>query len=124
MNKVIITNNSSRYIFLFKGNLIRSLIENGFSVTVISPRDEYAERFHEIGAAYCPIKMDTNGLNPFKDLVLLINMFKIYAEIRPDSNLLFTIKPNIYGTLASSLLGIKTINNITATKYINILNIF
>ena len=57
--------------------------------------------------------MDTNGLNPFKDLILLKDLFKIYKDIRPHFNLLFTIKPNIYGTLSSSLLGIKTINNVT-----------
>jgi glycosyltransferase involved in cell wall biosynthesis len=112
-NKVVITNNSSKYIFRFKKNLILSLIENGFSVTVISPYDEYSSRFIEFGAAYYPIKIDTNGLNPFKDLILLKDLFQIYKDIKPDYNLLFTIKPNIYGTLISSLLGIKSINNVT-----------
>ena len=113
MTQVIITYNSSRYVFLFKRNLIRSLIKNGFSVTVVSPRDKYAERFHEIGVTYYPIAIDNSGLNPLKDLVLLINIFKAYKEINPDFNLIFGIKPNIYGTLVSHLLGIKTINNIT-----------
>jgi glycosyltransferase involved in cell wall biosynthesis len=112
-NKVVITNNSSKYIFLFKRNLILSLIENGFSVTVISPHDEYAERIIELGAAYYPIVMDTNGLNPFKDIMLLIDLFKLYKDIKPNTNLTFTIKPNIYGTIVSGFLGIKTINNVT-----------
>ena len=112
-NKVVITNNSSKYIFRFKKNLILSLIENGFSVTVISPYDEYSSRFIEFGASYYPIKIDTNGINPFKDLILLKDLFQAYKDIKPDYNLLFTIKPNIYGTLMSSLLGIKSINNVT-----------
>ena len=113
VKKIVITNNSSKYIYQFKRNLIKSLIENNFEVTVIAPKDEYSKRFSEIGANYYPINMDTNGLNPIKDLILIRDLYRAYKDIGATSNLLFTIKPNIYGTIASHLRGLKTINNVT-----------
>ena len=112
-SRLIIVNNSSKYIFLFKKNLIRSLIESNFSVTVVSPNDGYADRIPELGAEYLNIKMDTNGMNPFKDLGYLFALIKCYKKIQPIAILTFTVKPNIYGTFIAGLLGIKSINNIT-----------
>lgn len=42
----------------------------------------------------------------------MLTLFLIYFKIRPTVILHFTIKPNIYGTLAASLLGIPSINNV------------
>ena len=113
MSKVIIVYNSSKYVYLFKKNLIRSLKEYGFSVTVVAPRDEYSDRLEKIGVSYRPVSIRNQGLSPLKDIIFLINMFKIYRDIKPDFALLYTIKPNIYGTLASATLSINVINNIT-----------
>jgi glycosyltransferase involved in cell wall biosynthesis len=112
-NKIVITNNSSKYIFRFKKNLVSSLLTSGYSVTVIAPWDEYSSRLSELGVDYKPIEMDTNGLNPLKDLIYICRLAIIYKSLQPYANLLFTIKPNIYGTLVSQFFGIKTINNIT-----------
>lgn len=112
-NRVVITNNSSKYIYRFKKNLIKALNEEGYSVTVIAPWDEYSPRLSELGAEYEFIEMETNGLNPFKDLIYIWNLVKLYRKVNPFANLLFTIKPNIYGTMVSRLFGINTISNIT-----------
>jgi glycosyltransferase involved in cell wall biosynthesis len=39
-------------------------------------------------------------------------LYWIYKKVRPDVILHYTIKPNIYGTIAASLLGIPVINNV------------
>ena len=112
-NRVVITNNSSKYIYRFKKNLIKALNGDGYSVFIVAPYDEYSPRLSELGVKYESIEMETNGLNPFKDLIYMWNLAKIYKKINPFANLLFTIKPNIYGTLVSRFFGIKTISNIT-----------
>jgi glycosyltransferase involved in cell wall biosynthesis len=43
---------------------------------------------------------------------LIIEFFLIYTRIRPDIVLHYTIKPNIYGTLAAAVLRIPVINNV------------
>ena len=89
------------------------LNDEGYSVTVIAPWDEYSPRLSELGAKYEFIEMETNGLNPLKDLIYMWNLVKIYKKVNPFANLLFTVKPNIYGTLVSRFFGIITICNIT-----------
>lgn len=113
MKKIIIVYNSSKYVYLFKKNLIRSLILNNFDITIVAPRDKYTNRLNELGVSYKPISIASKGLNPFVDVIFLMKMIKIYRDIQPNYALLFTIKPNIYGTLASCISNVKVINNIT-----------
>ena len=91
-NRVVITNNSSKYIYRFKKNLIKALNGDGYSVFIVAPYDEYSPRLSELGVKYESIEMETNGLNPFKDLIYMWNLAKIYKKINPFANLLFTIK--------------------------------
>jgi glycosyltransferase involved in cell wall biosynthesis len=56
--------------------------------------------------------MDSRGANPLKDFALILELFLIYRKIRPDIILHYTIKPNVYGTLAAAMLKIPVINNV------------
>ena len=98
--KVVISNNDCKYIFLFKRNLIKALLKQGFSVTVVAPKDEFSHRISETGADHYPITLNTHSMNPFKEILTLISLFRAYKTLKPSVNLVFTIKPNIYGTIA------------------------
>jgi glycosyltransferase involved in cell wall biosynthesis len=56
--------------------------------------------------------MDSRGANPFKDSALIGELFFTYRRVRPDIILHYTIKPNVYGTLAAAMLRIPVINNV------------
>jgi glycosyltransferase involved in cell wall biosynthesis len=56
--------------------------------------------------------MDSRGANPIKDLLLIFELLGKYRLIKPDVILHYTVKPNVYGTLAAGLLRIPTINNV------------
>lgn len=110
--RVVVSSNTSWSIINFRKELIDFLISNKCEVFVISPFDKYTERIKE-NYNFRQISIDRKGQNIFKDIRTLIQYFKIYRSLKPDIALHFTIKPNIYGTIASYLLGIKSINNIT-----------
>jgi glycosyltransferase involved in cell wall biosynthesis len=57
--------------------------------------------------------MDNQGTNPVRDLLLLWHFFRLLSIERPDVCLCYTVKPNVYGSLAARALGIPVINNIT-----------
>jgi glycosyltransferase involved in cell wall biosynthesis len=88
------------------------LINEGHEIIAVAPYDDYSSKLKEIGCKYEKVTMDSRGANPIKDFGLMIELFRIYRRIKPDLILHFTIKPNIYGTLAAKLLGIPTINNV------------
>jgi glycosyltransferase involved in cell wall biosynthesis len=93
-------------------NFIKSLLAEGHEVHTIAPSDDYTHFLTEIGCIHHNIKMDSRGANPIKDLGLLIELWNVYRRLKPDVILHFTIKPNVYGTLAAAMLDIPTVNNV------------
>lgn len=110
--RIAIVLNTSWNIYNFRLNFVRELINQGHEVHAIAPYDEYSKYLTEAGCIYHQIKMDSRGANPIKDSALILELFFIYRKIRPDIILHYTIKPNVYGTLAASLLRIPVINNV------------
>ena len=121
MKRVAIVYNTSHYIFAFKLNLVKELQNNGYSVIAIAPYDKYSDKFEDIGVEYHELKMDNKGSNPIKDLFIVFQLINLYRKVKPDFVLNFTIKPNLYSTVAASIFSIPVINNITGlgTVFIN-----
>lgn len=69
------------------------------------------------------LNKDYKSFNIFKDLFLLNFIYKFIKKNKPDLIINFTLKPSIYGTLISYLLGIKSITVVTGlgSVYLNIL---
>ncbi len=111
--KVAIVINTSWNIYNFRLGLVKALQEAGHEVIAIAPKDDYSCKLEEKGCVFYPIQMDNKGANPVKDLKLTYAFLKIYKKVRPDVILQYTIKPNIYGTLAAKALGIPVINNVS-----------
>lgn len=112
--KIIISANSYWNIYNFRIELIKSLIKRNFEVIALANDDKYKKLIlNETGIKCFNLKINSMGINPLDDLLLIKNYYKIFLKQKPDLILSFTIKPNIYGNFAAKLLGIKTINNIT-----------
>lgn len=112
MNTVVITSNTSWYLYNFRKNTILALIDAGYRVIAIAPQDEYSNKLEVLGAEYNHIEIDQGGTNPVKDIVTFFCFMKLYREIRPAAVLNFTPKNNIYSTLAANMFGANSINNI------------
>ncbi|RYD64014.1 MAG: glycosyltransferase family 1 protein, partial [Verrucomicrobiaceae bacterium] len=111
--KIIISINTSWNIINFRAGLVIALLRQGHEVVAISPSDRYVPRLEEMGCRHIPISMDNEGTNPVKDAGLLLRYFEIMRAEKPDIFLAWTIKPNIYGSLAARFLGVPAINNIS-----------
>jgi glycosyltransferase involved in cell wall biosynthesis len=110
--KIAIVLNTSWNIYNFRMNFVKALLAQGFEVHTIAPEDDYTKCLIELGCIHHNVKMDSRGANPIKDSLLILELLLIYRKIRPDVILHYTIKPNVYGTLAASILRIPVINNV------------
>jgi glycosyltransferase involved in cell wall biosynthesis len=110
--KIVIALNTSWNIYNFRMNFIKVLLDEGHEVHTVAPADDFTHRLKLAGCIHHNLRMDSRGANPIKDLGLIIEFLLIYRKIRPDVVLQYTIKPNIYGTLAAALLRIPIINNV------------
>ncbi|MBJ6143082.1 glycosyltransferase family 4 protein [Siccationidurans sp. BT559] len=112
--RVAVVINTSWNIWNFRRGLVKALQAAGHEVLAIAPPDAYSARLEsELGCRYVPILMENKGTNPLKDAQLTRRFLTIYKRERPDVVLHFTIKPNIYGTLAAKLAGVASINNVS-----------
>lgn len=112
MTKLVISSNTAWSLFNFRAGLIRALVANGYEVVAVAPYDEYAPRLSTLGCRYIALPMDNKGTHPGKDLLLLYRYWRLLKKERPAAYLGYTVKPNVYGSLAARPLGIPVINNI------------
>jgi glycosyltransferase involved in cell wall biosynthesis len=111
--RVAISINTAWNITNFRGGLLRALKANGCEVIAMAPPDAYADRLTGMGCRFIPIKIDSKGTNPLKDASLYLRYLHIFRREKPDAFLGFTIKPNVYGSLAAQACGIPVINNVS-----------
>ena len=110
--KVMLVVNSAWNVVNFRSGLIRALVATGYTVVVVAPYDQHAVKIEGLGCRYLPLSMDNKGMNPWRDLKLMARLFLLMRLERPDIFLGYTVKPNIYGSLAAHVLKIPAINNI------------
>jgi glycosyltransferase involved in cell wall biosynthesis len=110
--KIVMSVNTAWNIYNFRSGLVKALARNGYDVMVMAREDQYASRLSTIGCRFKLLPMDNNGTSPMRDLALLVKYWRVLQSIRPLVYLGYTIKPNVYGSLAAGGLGIPVINNI------------
>jgi glycosyltransferase involved in cell wall biosynthesis len=110
---IVLSINTSWNIINFRRNLIARLQREGYDVVALAPRDAHSDSLAALGVRYLPIDIDSKGLSPARDLMLAFQYFHILKQIRPVAFLGWTIKPNVYGSLAAHALGIPVVNNIS-----------
>ena len=109
MNKhVVFSGNNAWGMWNFRSILIKHFVDKGFRVTVTAPYDEiYFKKFEEIGCSTLEMSIEAKGINPVTDLLLILNYRRLFKRLRPDLSITYTIKPNIYASIAAESLGIK-----------------
>ena len=106
--------NSDWNIANFRSGLIRGLRKAGYEPVVVAPFDPAADsRMRALDLERLAIRIDRSGLNPLADLRLLAQYRSLLRRLKPAAYLGYTIKPNIYGTLAAGSLGIPAIPNVS-----------
>ena len=110
--KIVIALNTAWNLVNFRAGLIRSLVAQGYEVVALAPHDEYAPRLAALGCRFVALPMDNQGTHPGHDLLLFFMFLKLLKHERSDVFLGYTVKPNVYGSLAAHVLGIPVINNI------------
>lgn len=110
---VALSANSGWNIVNFRRPIIKALQDQGWAVVVLAPADEAGEVIRAIGARLLPIRIDSSGTSILRDARLLLAYRKALKALRPAAFLGFTVKPNIYGSLAAAGLGIRIVNNIS-----------
>lgn len=113
MKKIMITVNVAFVAYNFRYGLMKELSDQGYEVVVVGAKDSSSKDIEKNGWKFIDIPIDRKGTSVLNDLKLLKAYKNIYKKEKPNIIFQFTIKPNIYGTLAAKSLKIPVVNNIT-----------
>lgn len=115
--KVALVANTSWSMFNFRNGVLSRLLEEGYQLTIIAPFDEFSEKLREMGCNVIDLQMSAKGTNPLQDVKLIYTLYQLYQKIQPNFIIHYTIKPNIYGSLAAKLAGIPSLAITTGLGY-------
>jgi glycosyltransferase involved in cell wall biosynthesis len=110
--------NTAWAIYTYRQGLIRMLVGNGVEVTVIAPRDRTFDLLTQMGCRCIDLPVASKGTSPREDLRTLLALLRHYRTIRPHVVIHYTIKPNIYGTIAARLAGVASVAVTTGLGYV------
>lgn len=112
MTKILIISNTTEGLYGFRKELIAKLAEDG-EVTVLAGDDGCVPELKDLGCRFINTALERHGTNPVKELKLISYYMRLIRKIMPDIVLTYTIKPNVYGGIACSLLNVPYVANIT-----------
>ncbi|MEM1669012.1 MAG: glycosyltransferase family 4 protein [Thermofilaceae archaeon] len=115
---IVLASNTSFSLYNFRLGLMRRLKELGYDVVCIAPVDDYTEYLKEEFSFYPLKNLDRKGKNPIKDFKLFLEFLSLYRKIKPDLVINYTIKPNIYSSVACGILKIPSISVVTGLGYV------
>ncbi len=115
--KIFFVANTSWSLWNFRLGIMHTLKKEGYEIYCLAPQDEFSEKLSKEFKFIHINNLERKGMNPLTDISLFIELLKKYRKIKPDLVFNFTIKPNIYSSLACRALRIKCISMVTGLGY-------
>lgn len=116
--KLIFIGNTAWSMYNFRRFVFQHFIQQKHEVIVIAPEDRaYQQLLVDLGCRYFPLQLEGKGHNPFNDIKTMLQIRSILKKEKPNCCFFYTIKPNIYGSLAASSLHIPYVPITTGLGY-------
>ncbi len=119
--KVFFCDNSLVAFTQFRRDVVADFERRGWEVAIVVPRCTVSrQRLAMLNPSWRLFQIDANpnGVNPVGDWKYLRQLRHIYKAERPDMIFHYTVKPNIYGTIAARSLGIKNVAMVAGLGYL------
>lgn len=123
--KLIFIGNTAWSMYNFRRPIFQHFINRGDEIIVASPHDStYQSLLEDMGCKCYTIKMQPKGNNPINDFIIICQIRRILKKEKPNCCFFYTIKPNIYGSIAAASLDIPYIPITTGLGYVFLVNNF
>lgn len=104
----------------FRLDVVRHLAEKGNEILIVYPHldgDDLLIAGLPKGCNAVKCSMSPTGKNLFRDIKLFVELRRIIERHKPDIVFNYTIKPNIYGGLASAMIGVPSVAVVPGLGY-------
>ena len=107
MKKLLMILNTDYALLSHRIDLAIAAKNEGYEVHVACGVTDFKDEIENYGILLHDIKMTRSGLNVFKELIVFFRILTLYKRISPSAIHLITIKPIVYGGIASRLLRLR-----------------
>ncbi|MEQ1530066.1 MAG: glycosyltransferase family 4 protein [Methylococcales bacterium] len=107
--KVLMIVNTDGALYVFRKPIISKLISLGHEVVSISAESRYFECLRNLRVKPIALDFARHSVSPIQNFWLLIMLYRLIKQQRPDIVHNFTHKPAIYGTVGAWLAGVQGI---------------
>lgn len=118
--KIFMCDNGLEQFVNFRCSVAAYFHKCGYDVSVIVPATTCTSIYIQKLPDYInlvQVKMNRNGTNPFSDWNYYKQLSKLFQKEHPDIVFTYTIKPNIYGTIAAKKIGIPVVSMVAGLGY-------
>lgn len=115
---VCLVSNTAWSIYNYRLGLLTALRAAGARITIIAPEDRTFAPLQAMGCDCIDLKLASKGTSPVQDLGTLLSLFWHYRRLSPDVVFHYTIKANIYGTLAAAAARVPSVAITTGLGYV------
>jgi glycosyltransferase involved in cell wall biosynthesis len=114
ISRIAIIGNMTETLILFRSTIIKEFIKYGHEVFAYSPdyNDLSREKVLSMGATPVDYSLARTGMNPVRDVLDIIRLYRSFSKLGIDTVLCYFIKPVVYGSLAARFAGVKSINSL------------
>jgi glycosyltransferase involved in cell wall biosynthesis len=119
MSTILINGSHPQYLINFRGPLIRDLVARGHRVHVSSPNLEgfYRDEAVRLGATPHDVPLRRTGMSISGDIAYHNFIHRLIRNVGADFVLNYTIKPNIWGSLAARRAGARSASMVTGLGF-------
>ena len=103
MTRIAYVSHLDLNLYGFRLQWMRALLANGCEVCAVVPDGEYGAALRQEGIRVVPYPLVRRSLNPFSGLATLRGLHQIFKREHFDLAHSFTLKPNLYSSLAGAL---------------------
>jgi len=89
------------YFWSHRVDLARAAREAGYDVIVATRVTDHGERIRGEGFQLEPLEMIRRSRNPFREVVAVVELVRLYRRVRPDVVHHVAMKPILYGSVAA-----------------------
>lgn len=117
--KIMLISNCTWNVHNFWMELIEQLQEVGCEVLVVAAPDAFAPFVTQNPLLrFVPLRyLHPTSMNPWYDVLLMRELYRIIKQEAPSAILTFTIKPNLYGSILAKRFKIQVIPTVTGLGY-------
>ena len=117
--RILLVGNDPEYFLMHRLALAKALVEQGIDLKVAIPFDASDERFRALPFTLHALPLRRGSVNPWSELRTLLALVALCRRVQPILVHHVTIKPILYGSLVTRMLGTPcVVNSVTGLGYV------